>query len=191
MFTFGSAVLIFHNPDALRESFWSQILTVYSLLITCGVTIIQRQLTRIHAIIATALAGSPLSLYIAIYAIRSVWGDANRLTPALGPGHVIPRIIVLSALLIWIGLVVYIMLPTHLSYFTQFSCDQQDDSGLIKYFFFLPIVLFANHFTLVRQWIVTLPIQIAIIAWTIAILLRRSEIWPKGKRHSPRFWKVW
>ena len=186
-----SAILIFHNHEELKESFWSQILTVYSLLITCGVSIITHQLTRIHAILATAIAGSPLSLYIVVYTIRSTWGDANRLVHVVGPGQIIPRTIVLIGFVIWIALAIYIILPNHLSNFTQISCDQQTQQVLIKYFFFLPIVLFVSGFSPLVQWVLSLPIQLAIFSWIIAIWLRRRQIWPRGEKYSPRFWTVW
>ena len=188
------ALLIFHSPEELRELFRSQILAMYSLLITCGISIFLRKLTGIHAIMTTMIAGSPLSVYIIIYAIRSVWGDANRLNPVLGPRHVIPRTLVLTALLLWGGLVVYIIWPSNIPHFAQLSWErygQQNDQIMIKHFYFSPIVLIVKANTSFGRLILTPPIQSTALVLFIAILRRRREIWPRGEKYSPRFYRVW
>ncbi|KAF8523249.1 hypothetical protein JB92DRAFT_1624088 [Gautieria morchelliformis] len=186
------AILIFHDPEGLKASFWSQILSVYSIIIPCVIAIITRSLTRIHAILATTTAGSPLNIYIVIYAIRTMWGNANHLGPTLRRGQIIPRIMVLGALVAWIGLTVYIMLPSHLSHFVQVDCERKAGAQLVPDFYFLHVVLFRNaQLSGPWKWTMISPVPLAVVSWIIAIWRRRREIWSPGKQYSPRFWRVW
>jgi len=197
---------MFYDPEEVKEAFWAQILSVYSLLLTCAISIFKVQLTRIHAILTTAIAGSPLSLYITIYAIRSIFGGKNRLSTVVGHHKLIPRTVVLAGLAVWTGLVIYIIIPTHLSHFAQSDCEQSpvfDSDGpsngptfiqtVIQYFLFMPLVFFWAIVE-VSKWgavIVTIPIQLAVASSVVAILRRRRDIWPRGQGYSPRFATVW
>jgi len=150
-----------------------------------------------------------LSLYIAVYALRSVWDGNHRLSPTVGKGKIIPRTIVLTALAAWIGLVVYTLLPNHPSHFWQSSCETSPVYNLgnatevpgvpiipvfTRYFFFLPIlIIIATGYTF-GVWVpvlLTLPVQLTAVAWAVAVLRRRRDIWPQGERYTPRFKAVW
>jgi hypothetical protein len=74
-------------------------------------------------------------------------------------------------MVVWVSLLVYILLPLYLSRFIQQSCEEGRASGLIKSFF-LPLMIFEQLGNAWEQWIVTLPIQLTIIAWVAAILRR-------------------
>lgn len=206
MSLYSQAILVFYDPEEVKESFWAQTLTVYSLILTSVITIFQAQLTRIHAILAATIAGSPLSLYIVIYAIRSIFGGNHRLASVVGHRKQIPRTVVLIALAVWTALVIYIIIPTHLSHFAQPACERSPvfypdgpSSGptfiqsVVQYFLFMPIVFVLGlaQVSKLGAAIVTMPIQLVIAAWVVAILRRRREIWPQGKGYSPRFRTVW
>jgi len=193
--------LVFYLPDEVEVAFWAQVLSVYSLLLTCGISILKVQLTRIHAILTAATAGSPLNVYIALYAIRSIFGGKHRLAAIVGPKKFIPRTVVLAGVGVWTGVVVYIILPDHLSHFTQTACEKSpvfnDTDGhargatfvqtIVQYFLFMAFVVLHEISETSILWTVmaTMPIILAVASWVIAILRRREEIW-QGKGYSPR-----
>ena len=89
----------------------------------------------------------------------------------------------------WIGLFVYVTLPSHLANFQQGSCER--GNNVVKYFFALPLLLFVDMVAW-KQCLAALPFVLSIIAWVVAIIIRRREIWPQGGGYSPRFLRnVW
>ncbi len=64
-------VLLYSNDDddGIKASFYAQVLSVYSYVIAVIIAIAEQQLTRLHATFALVAAGSPLSLYLLIYAL--------------------------------------------------------------------------------------------------------------------------
>ncbi|KIJ50537.1 hypothetical protein M422DRAFT_245153 [Sphaerobolus stellatus SS14] len=198
LITLFVTIIVYYEPEALAESFWSQLLTIYSFLITAVIAISKSQLTRIHAVIATGLAASPLTIYLFVYAIRSFWGCADRMRAILGKGHIIPRTLVLIALGLWLALVVYILRPTT-KHFTQESCQGQYSPLLFKGFFFLPIVIVMELYrnTSTREIaailiaIAGLPLGLIIFSWIFAILRRRNEIWPQGEPRIISITRIW
>jgi hypothetical protein len=135
-------VLYAEEPQAITEAYWSQILTLYSILVAAVISIGQTQLTKFHAIIAIELVASPLTFYVAIYAIRSMFGHKHRLDHLLGRGKVHYRMLALGTVALLIGFFIYVMIPAHLQQFSQASCDAK--SMLVKLSFLLPVILFAG-----------------------------------------------
>ncbi|KAF8498942.1 hypothetical protein BU17DRAFT_59222 [Hysterangium stoloniferum] len=197
-----TAILIFYGHKKLQQSMWSQILNVYSLLITCAISIILKQLTKIHAIIAITTAGSPVSLYLVFYAIRSMWGGSHRMEHAVTSNTKLPhnimrqpyfiyRMLVITGLGIWIALAIYILLPRNVSNFIQVSCEGTIGSNVFKYFFILPFVLFgilAKEFGTPGAALAGLPIALLVLSWVIPIWRCCSEIRKKGTFTS--LWQI-
>ena len=100
------AILIFHAPERVEDAFYYQISTVYTLLITCSVSLFQENITRFHASVATFIASSPVSVYFLVYSVRAFWGE-HRLDAVLGKKKYINRGMVFFAAAIWISIVVY------------------------------------------------------------------------------------
>ena len=184
------AVLIFYSPRRVQEAFWSQILAIYSLLITAFVSIARRDLTRFHALLVLALVFSPITVYFIAYAIRSFWSAHHRLESLLGRTRYLRRSIVLLAGSMWLGLFIYAYLPKGIHRFAQHSCTGHT---VIEYFFLIvPVVFMYIEITQIFPVLLfSLPILSMIAAWIIAIYLRRKEIWPPGEPYRPRFVKVW
>ena len=184
------AVLIFYSPKRVQEAFWSQILTIYSLLLTCFVSTARGDLTRFHALVVLALVLSPITVYFVAYSIRSFWSTQHRLESLLGRTRYLRRFVVLLAGTSWLGIFIYAYLPKGVDHFAQASCKGRSVTEgfyLIVPFQYMqayadevyPIVLF------------TLALVLMVAAWIVAIFRKKTEIWPPGEPYRPRFVKVW
>src|SRR6266481_9045351 len=102
--------------------------------IAAGISIFKIELTRIHAVLTVATAGSPLSLYIVAHALWSMCPGRglrpkNPLAPVFGKNpeileRIISRMIVLGAFAVWISLLVFTLFPSHINHFAQSSCER-------------------------------------------------------------------
>lgn len=191
----STAIMLFFSdePDEVAEAYWSQILTLYSILVAAAISVFKTSLTKFHAIVAVELVASPLTFYLAIYAIRSFFNHEHRLDRLLGRGKLHYRMMAIGTLAVLVAFFIYILLPSHIQKFSQASCDAK--SVLIKLNFFLPVIFFAALFTyggLVPSVLVTLPFILIAFSWVATVYIRRHELWYKtGKRENPSFWSVW
>ena len=189
---FTLAVLIFYSPKRVQEAFWSQILTIYSLLLTCLVAIVRGDLTRFHALVVLALVLSPITVYFVAYSIRSFWSAHHRLESLLGPTRYLRRFIVLLAGSTWLAIFIYAYLPKGVDRFAQASCKGR--SVMETFYLIVPFIyIWAATSVGVAYPLVLflIPVLSIIAAWIAAIYLRRRDIWPPGESYRPRFVKVW
>ncbi|CAL1708937.1 unnamed protein product [Somion occarium] len=185
------SVLMFYSPHSAEEAFWSQVLSIYSLLITCGISIIQASLTQFHAAIVTIITGSPLSVYLFIYSIVSFWYKKHRLNGIVGEGHLFVRLLILAAGALWICLLVYILVPSNLSHFAQESCVAANT--FVSWLYLIPFMIIGDSSAGV-PWLTALvfgTVGLVVVSWIVAIILQRKSIWRSGERWSPRFGRTW
>jgi hypothetical protein len=184
------AFLIFYSPDDVKDAFWSQILTIYSLLLTAGISIVQGTLTKFHAVAVSVIVASPLTIYLVVYSLAAMFGSMHRLEDILGKGHIFKRLVVLVAAAIWGTLTIYSFLSGSIHHFAQESCRPQP--LLLNFFLLTPIsVSIMERRDL--PWlgpVIAIPLFLIVLAWVIAILLKRRVIWPPGQRYRFNFWKV-
>ena len=176
----------------MQEAFYSQILTIYSLLLTCLISIIRGDLTRFHALVVLALVLSPITVYFVAYSIRSFWSGQHRLESLLGRTRYLRRFLVLLAGGIWLGILIYAYLPKGADRFAQASCKGR--SVMDAFYLIVPflyIAVFAEFGVIYPAVIFTLAFVLMIATWIVAIFLRKNEIWPPGEPYRPRFLKVW
>ncbi|KAF8517395.1 hypothetical protein BU17DRAFT_91842 [Hysterangium stoloniferum] len=184
---FFVAILIYYEREELKDMFWVQFFGIYSLLLTSAWSIFRHQLTRIHAILTMATVGSPVTVYFFVYAVRSsLWKRKHHLEPVIGQKKRLNRGFVLLALFIWIGLNVYILLPSHLSDFQQEACEKHN--RVVEHFLFLPVLIVVD----LPRWaqcLAVLPFVLTVVTWITVILIKRRKIWPKGEAFTPlTFW---
>ncbi|KAK7691908.1 hypothetical protein QCA50_005313 [Cerrena zonata] len=184
------SILVFYSPKGAKEAYWSQILSIYSVLFTCSISIFQVELTRYHATLAVVLTGSPLSVYLFIYSIMSFWYRKHRMNGILGDGQMLPRILIIIAGGIWTAILSYVLSSAHVSHFAQESCSGQ--VPLDKSLYLYPFVLLK----VLRQTpILFLPIVgillLILLSWIIGIILQRKAIWPHDEPWRPRFGRTW
>lgn len=184
------SLLVFYSPKNVKEAFWSQVLTIYSLLLTAGISIFEGQLTKFHAVTVSVIVASPLTIYFVVYSIRAMWGGMHRLENVLGEGHLLKRLFVLIAAGIWIAFTIYSYLPGSVNQFAQASCRPQP---LLLNFFLLTPVSVGIMERKDLPWlgpVVAVPFFLISLAWAIAIYLKRHTIWPPGEPYRFNFWKV-
>ncbi|KAF9653696.1 hypothetical protein BDM02DRAFT_3107670 [Thelephora ganbajun] len=184
------SILIFYSPKRVKDTFWSQVLTIYSLLLTACLSIFRNELTKFHALTVSVIVASPLTIYLVIYSIRAMWGGQHRLDNILGQGHLIKRLFVLFAAAIWIALTTYSFIPQNAPRFAQGSCKPRP---LILNFFLVTPISIGIMERKEKPWlgvVVALPLFLVILAWVVAILLKRHTIWPPGEPYRFNFWKV-
>ena len=177
MTTAPPAILIFNAPRRVKDAFYYQISTVYALLITCSVSIFQANITRLHATFALTIASSPASIYFLVYSIRAFW-SRHRLDTVLGGKNYLNRGLVFLATGIWISIVIYTSLNSTRGRFTQGSCRTRtaQEVLVLKGLIGAPSVVIS---------------VIAVVSWTVSIVLARKEIWPPGERYRPKVSTVW
>ena len=185
-------MLIFYSPKRVNEAFWSQVLAIYSLLLTCLITIARGDLTRYHALVVLALVLSPITVYFIGFSIRSFWSTQHRLDSLLGPTHHFRRFVVLLAGAAWLAVFVYAYLPKGVIHFAQASCKGRSvTEGFYLTVPFLYIQARAQEGIIYPAVLFPVPGIILTIAWIAAIYLRKEEIWPPGTPYRPRIVKVW
>ena len=186
-----TAILIFYSPKKVKDAFWSQLLTVYSLLLTASISIFRHELTKFHALTVSVIVASPLTIYLVIYSIIAMWGSLHRLETVLGEGHLFRRLLVLFAAVIWSALTIYSFIPKYAPHFAQRSC--QPRPLVLNFFLITPIsVGLAQRHD--KPWlgvVIALPLFLIVLAWVTAILLKRHVIWPPGEPYRVKFWEVW
>ncbi|KAI0071526.1 hypothetical protein K474DRAFT_608040 [Panus rudis PR-1116 ss-1] len=184
------SILIFYSPATAESAVWSQVLTMYSFLITCILSINQRSLTRYHAIFALMLAFSPLSVFLIIYAIISFFYKKHRLNMIMGDKNMLNRMLLLVAGALWVGVLIYVLLPTRISNFSQDSCEEMMN---INGLFIAPILLLGALIRLSPgpAIIIIVPVCLTVISWVVALILKRKTIWPPGEKWSLHIGRAW
>ena len=185
------AILIFYAPKRVNEVFWSQALITYSLLLTCGISLIQGELTRFHSIVLISIVCSPVNVYFTGYAIRSFW-STHRLDEVLGKEKHKERATMFFSVAVWVAILIYAYLPRRYTGFAQDSCGS---SPAEAFFLGTPFVyawllaIAGKGGILLLFSFLAIPILVA-LAWVVAIFNRRHDIWG-GEPYRPRFSKVW
>ena len=120
-----------------------------------------------------------------------MWGNLHRLENVLGKGYLFRRLLVLFAAAIWTALTIFSFVPHNTTRFSQQSCQPRP---LVLNFFLITPISVGLEERHEKPWlgaVIALPLFLIILAWVIAILLKRHDIWPPGKPYRVKFWCVW
>ncbi|KAJ6562138.1 hypothetical protein B0H19DRAFT_1068815 [Mycena capillaripes] len=142
----GILVRVSGTPEEASAGVWTQLLTVYSLLISGVISIRSHTLSRFHAGMTVFLVMSPLSATLVVYAILGFCGRSHRLDSILSKrrAHLLPRVLIIIFGLISLAFLIFAGLASD-KYFTPVSpCDSIEDKGvsavLFDGFIFIPYV---------------------------------------------------
>ncbi|KAK6992084.1 hypothetical protein R3P38DRAFT_3088997 [Favolaschia claudopus] len=182
-----SALLVLYSPEDVENSFFAQLLNVYSLIIAAMVAISKHNLTKLHSVISLTLASSPLSLYLLAYVIRSLFGKPTRLDKVFGKEKLWNRAIVLFMLPLWAAVLSFTAMPTSVWHFQQAACDSVIADNSIVSLFFLPFIVFFYVYPEIGGTFLGL----FLLAWGTCIYRLRKTIWAKKNRRFPlgRLWR--
>ncbi|KAJ7248087.1 hypothetical protein C8J57DRAFT_1522644 [Mycena rebaudengoi] len=102
-------IIAMYDPEKAGDGVWTQLLTVYSLLISAIIAIYTKGLSRFHSGMTVFLVLSPLSATLAIYAILGFCGRPHRLNSILSSRseHLLPRVLVIVFCLLALSLLVF------------------------------------------------------------------------------------
>lgn len=183
---------MFYSPKDAHTALWSQFLTMYSLLLTAWITISQGTISRLYSVLAVVLAGSPLSIYLFIYAIVSFWHRSHKLNHLVGDGQLLSRMLAIVAGLLWIVLLVF-SFATDGSQFSQQSCDRTEERGFVDCIYLIPFIFVGVSVEVapVLAVLIIFPLASTLLAWALVLFIQRRRIWPAGQTWRPRFGRVW
>lgn len=185
-------ILYSDEKNGILAAFYSQLLTVYSFMLTATISIRNGNLTRLHATFAQYSVASPLSLYILIYAIRSVFARKknknHRMAEVFGKGQVLNRALVIAMFPFWITLTVFIALPSQRHRFSQLACDWRSSQAGLGFFYYNPFSIASEWWKVVAS---VSPLVILILFWTIGIWLQRKIIWKHDRTRKLPLARMW
>ncbi|KAH8832279.1 hypothetical protein DL96DRAFT_1704355 [Flagelloscypha sp. PMI_526] len=204
---FFLSLIIIYCPQAARESFWSLMLFVYSLLITSTISIANRQLTRFHASITAELAGSPMVFILFLYVVLgSAFGYEHRMSHVLGGTRRtkggkgvrwLANFAVVGAMLWWLAFMIFVVRPGSSDFFSQTACDSQ---VLIEALELILLILpYGGFFVAMWQWVQwdhvwyiweVGPIVIVAAGLVFVLVWRRREIRILGDGKFV-YWNAW
>lgn len=168
------SILVLYSPDNMINAFYAQLLSVYSLVLTALIASLKNQLTRLHAVFALCAAASPLSAYMELYALRSLFGSSSRLQSVFGKR--LNQVLVLLMFPLWSAVLIFLSVPSHV--FQQRVCDEIFKYHLVRSFFLGPFrVLFTEKPEPLEVGLVVLPPILLIFSWICAIYIQRKRIW--------------
>jgi hypothetical protein len=144
-------------------------------------------------VILISIVCSPVNVYFSGYSIRAFW-SSHRLDAALGKKQYARRAMVFFSMFVWFAILIYAYLPQK---YTKFAQDTCRGSSVAEVVFLAAPFIFAWALAeagpagiFVLFLFLLIPI-ILVVAWIVAIVRRRKEIWPPGEPWRPRFGKVW
>ncbi|KAJ7909848.1 hypothetical protein B0H13DRAFT_2013617 [Mycena leptocephala] len=205
-----------HDSGAATAAVWSQLVTVYSLLISAATAIGTHGLSRFHAEMTVFLVMSPLSTTLVTYACLG----SRRLHILSSRGKRLPRVLVLCFYLIASGLMLFTILANESQFTTVSPCEILPDNGhdvtvedlMFVPYLAVPLVIIPIIETLgstagdsTSIFVImgaTAPIILLIVAFTCAIIKARRSLAEQARRTNEQarrmnintrriFWVYW
>lgn len=122
------AILLLYEPKASADAFYGLVLQNYSLMIAATISIAWKQLTRLHAVFALTVAGSPVSIYLLVHSLRCICMKCSERLESIFGNSIgirgkINRAIALLAVPLWAFLIAITLQSPRAGWFQQTACD--------------------------------------------------------------------
>ncbi|KAJ7683411.1 hypothetical protein B0H17DRAFT_1333284 [Mycena rosella] len=194
-------IIVMYHPAESSTAVWTQLLTVYSLLISGIIATGQSSLTRFHSEMTITLVMSPLSSTLVVYSILGFLGRSHRLDSILSHRreHLLPRLLVLVFATISLALVIFTNAATT-KHFSENPCEldsvYRSVSGLLRNLLFIPyagVVVSLISFSSgdVGGVLVLLsPFIVLVVAFVYAVVKQRHWLVKRFQIQNNR-WKIW
>ncbi|KAF7368494.1 hypothetical protein MVEN_00172600 [Mycena venus] len=195
-------IIIMYSPEYASEGVWTQLLTVYSLLISGFIAIGSRSLSRFHGGQTVFLIMSPLSATLVVYAVLGFCGRPHRLDSILSNSrqHLLPRILVIGSWLLSLAFLIFTSISNDSHFTTVSPCDFLRDKGaaaaLGYSFIFVPyagVALAIYALSGETGAVVTgtcAPLILLVIALISVIIKTRHSLAEQFRIQNNR-WKIW
>ncbi|KAJ7126669.1 hypothetical protein C8R44DRAFT_779216 [Mycena epipterygia] len=124
-------IVVMYNPEEASAGVWTQLLTVYSLLISGIIALGTHNLSRFHSGMTVFLVLSPLSSTLVVYAILGFCGRSHRLDSILSSRrqHLLPRVLVIVSWLLSLALLIFTSISNDRHFTAVSPCDSLVDKG--------------------------------------------------------------
>ncbi|KAJ7148367.1 hypothetical protein C8R46DRAFT_1010115 [Mycena filopes] len=201
-------IILMYSPKEASTAVWTQLLTVYSLLVSGMIAITGASLSRFHSGMTIFLVMSPLSSTLVVYSILGFCGRSHRLDVILSKRreHLIPRLLVLAFAAISLALVIYTG-AANVHHFSTAVCETDDFyktvSGVLTNLLFIPyagvvVVLLSlvedtkdlTPADLLVILSLMLPIFLLAGSFVYAVVKQRRMLAQRFRVESGR-WKIW
>lgn len=166
--------MLYSNEEDITAAFYAQLLSTYSLIVSAIIAIGQNQLTRLHAVFALCLAGSPLMFYLTIYAFKEVLGRPTRVAAVFNTrlkGIKLTLVLILFPL--WLAVLIFLALPRGVWQFQQAACDHLLQNHVVLNVFVISAITFIPR---TEQIVFLSSLGVLILSWALAIYLQRKAI---------------
>jgi uncharacterized membrane protein len=181
---------MFYSDDheEVKNAYWTQNLTMYSILIAALISVFQNDLTKYHAIMAIQIVGSPLMFYMTIYAVRSLLGHKHRMDKLMQTRKRAYCGFAIGTVVIWMACVIYTLSTVNRDKFSQPECHSEAKRMLFQIAFMLRGI---KKLPVAGAAFITTT-ALTIVAFFVAIWIRRHELWyHTGSRKNPSVVFVW
>jgi hypothetical protein len=154
----------------VQEALYAQLLSTYSYIIAAIIAIGKHNITRLHAVFVLQMTGSPLSFYLVATVLKALFVNNNLDTWRRKPSN---RVLLLALVPLWITVLVYVTIPSHIPNFQQAACDDVELGGHAGRLFWIPVAVF---FAIDRSWTITnVTLLVALIlTWAVCIYMQRG-----------------
>ncbi|KAK7001451.1 hypothetical protein R3P38DRAFT_1795951 [Favolaschia claudopus] len=203
-------IILMFSPSESATAVWTQLLTVYSLLISGIIAIMNSNLSRFHSQMTTFLVMSPLSSTLVVYAILGTCGRPHRLDNILSGRreHLLPQILVLVYAALSLAILIFTGTagPAH---FSPNPCEDQRIytsvfSNITSNIVFIPYGAVANVLFLILLFVefklptmlvlavaaALLPLLLVVLILIYILVKERSLLRKEFKAQSSR-WRIW
>ncbi|KAJ7268086.1 hypothetical protein B0H12DRAFT_1097024 [Mycena haematopus] len=201
-------IVLMYSPEESATAVWTQLLTVYSLLVSGLIAIGDSSLSRFHSGMTIFLVMSPLSSSLVVYAVLGFCGRKHRLDNILSGRreHLVPRLLVLAYAIISLAILIF----TSTAKESHFSANPCEDDNLYKsaaaVFTNLLFIPYAGVFIVVLlaaaavdfddttlgglAFAALLPFLLIIASFVCGVVRQRHRLAAEFRAQNSR-WKIW
>ncbi|KAJ7663607.1 hypothetical protein B0H17DRAFT_308319 [Mycena rosella] len=200
-------IVLMYSPKEASAAVWTQLLTIYSLLVSGIIAIGNGDMLRSHAQITVFLVMSPLSSTLFVYAVLGCCGRPHRLDSILSKhlDHLLNRLLVIGFAVISLALVIFAaMAKPH--YFSPDPCRFQLDGMLeakeiLLNLLFIPYVAIAALVVLMVSdpnaalgfLVLMLPFIMLVLSFVYTVVKQNHLLAEQYKvqNNEWKFWVMW
>ncbi|KAJ6587493.1 hypothetical protein DFH09DRAFT_1141209 [Mycena vulgaris] len=200
-------IVLMYSPAESSTAVWTQLLTVYSLLISAIIAIANTNMSRFHSEMTVFLVMSPLSSTLVVYAILGFCGRSHRLDTILSQRreHLLPRLLVIAFAIISLSLVFFSGLA-NVDHFAANPCEvdsvYRTAGAILANLLFIPyagVALIVIELTTTRGadgatiagiFLLLAPFLVVFVSFLYALVAQR-HVFPKQYKLQNKRWRIW